>query len=64
MVLVDSVFQASHKYMRRARVDFLEEDDDNLIEYIATKVPIKSEGGRIGNKIYEDLEKFSKHVRI
>lgn len=63
MALVDPTLHASHEYMRRARVDFSVDDDDHLIAYIALKVPTKDDGGRIGNKIYEDLDMFSEHVR-
>ncbi|KAH7924079.1 hypothetical protein BV22DRAFT_1035591 [Leucogyrophana mollusca] len=40
---------------RRARQPFTKEDDDNLCYYIATRIPDRSDGGRAGNQLYQDL---------
>jgi hypothetical protein len=36
-------------------MSFTNEDDDNLCQWIATKIPYKNSGGRTGNKVYQQL---------
>jgi len=38
------------------RVEYTEEDDQNLIKYIAEKIPYLEAGGRLGNNLYLELE--------
>ncbi|KAF7320262.1 Myb-DNA-bind-2 domain-containing protein [Mycena kentingensis (nom. inval.)] len=37
------------------RTNFSEEDESNLIRWIAEKIPFKDAGGRTGNKLYQQL---------
>jgi len=39
------------------RVEYTEEDDQNLTKYIAEKIPYLEAGGRLGNNLYLELEK-------
>ncbi|KAJ7343144.1 hypothetical protein DFH08DRAFT_702737 [Mycena albidolilacea] len=39
----------------RERTAFSEDDDYHLVEYLATLIPDKSDGGRLGNNIYKSL---------
>ena len=38
-----------------SRNEYTKEDDLHLMEYIARRIPCKSMGGRLGNKIYKEL---------
>jgi glycosyltransferase A (GT-A) superfamily protein (DUF2064 family) len=37
------------------RTQFTEEDEQNLANWIATKIPYKETGGRTGNRLYQQL---------
>lgn len=37
------------------RMQFTEEDEEKLCEWIATKIPYKEIGGRTGNRLYQQL---------
>lgn len=39
------------------RIEFTEEDDQNLIKFIAEKIPYLETGGRLGNNLYLELVK-------
>lgn len=38
------------------RVEFTERDDQDLVAYIAEKIPYAEAGGRLGNNLYMELE--------
>ena len=40
------------------RVNFMAEDDENLVHYMATVFPDAESGGRMGNKYYQELERL------
>ena len=39
----------------RSRVAFTSDDDENLVQWLARRMPYKGDGGRQGNKEWEDL---------
>lgn len=38
-------------------MEYTEQDDQNLVEYVAEKIPYSEAGGRLGNNLYLELEK-------
>jgi hypothetical protein len=40
----------------RVRVNFADDEDERLCQYIAITIPTKRAGGRTGNQIYKELE--------
>ncbi|KAJ7601379.1 hypothetical protein DFH06DRAFT_1026243, partial [Mycena polygramma] len=38
------------------RTPFTEEDEQNLVDWIAQRIPMKEQGGRTGIKLYQQLE--------
>lgn len=41
--------------IRRRRTQFTEQDEENLCNWIAAKIPYKETGGRTGNRLYQQL---------
>ncbi|KAF8309744.1 hypothetical protein DL93DRAFT_1702466 [Clavulina sp. PMI_390] len=39
-----------------SRIEYTKMDDDNLVKYIAEKIPYAESGGRLGNNLYIELE--------
>lgn len=37
------------------RTQFTDQDENNLCDWIATKIPYKETGGRTGNRLYQQL---------
>ena len=38
-----------------SRTPFSLEDDENLVQFLAHRIPYKDSGGRLGNGVYKDL---------